>query len=453
MTMDVAKWLWMAVLLCLWLVIGFRTTPANKGRLWWVTIAALALCVRFMAAWLLLGNQSDTAGTDGLLYHKVAINVMEQLRSGTPVWLVKQDFTWYTLLLGIQYALSGVNRYAGAYMNAFYAVLGGHLLFHIGLASGFRFRKSAMIAAAWLFMPNLIIWTSDTRKESISFLIAFLLWRMILFLLQWQKPLNVQPIFALISICLLLWISTMLRIYMLFPLGGGLMVTFFLHWRKTLHKQAVIYLAIIFASILFIGFMTVIPGLKNYNSLSMEQTRDVNAELKTDGAGSDAAGNAVTESGVEGSVMASAAVTGSGIAGPEGLEAEYRSIVETIRGKNLLHAINGFFTEPHPSEIQEINDLQGQGIASAAVLAEMLLWYLCMMVAIFGMMEATLRGDVFLIGMIVFVLLYSGINILMVEDISDTYYRYRSFIIAPVLLFCDPRPTLRRWFPKLPLDF
>ena len=121
------------------------------------------------------------------------------------------------------------------------------------------------------------------------------------------------------------------------------------------------------------------------------------------------------------------------------MSAEYRSVLHMLQQKDIPGAINGFFTEPHPGNIADISDLQGQGFAQAAVLAEMLVWYVLMMLAVFGMMDATLRKDAFLVGMIVFVLLYSGVNILIAENISDTYYRYRAFIIAPVMLFADPR--------------
>ncbi len=406
--MDTGVVLWILALAVLWAMIGYRTSPAGKGRWVWILVVLFSMFARFAASWFIIGTHGDSAGTDGLLYHKVAIQVMEQFHAGIPVWRIDYDYTWYTLLLGIQYALTGVNRFAGAFMNAFYAALGGQLLMHVGMRLGFRFRKAALIAGVWLFMPNLVIWTADTRKEAISFLAAMLLWYMTLVLLQRRKRVDATAVLMLVSICLLLWVSTLLRIYMLFPLGGGLVVTFLLNWFRTRRRQALLFLALVAVTIGLFGVKTVLPGMQNHHALALDRTKGGDEDLKT----------------------------------------EYQSLLGMFFDRDLARAANGFFTEPHPSSIREISDLQGQDLAQAAVLTEMLLWYACMLAAVFGMMEATLRKDVFLIGMIVFILIYSGVNILIAENISDTYYRYRAFIVAPVLLFCDPVAAFRRWRPS-----
>jgi len=393
----------MFALTALWLLIGYRTSPAGKGRRLWVVVVMLAMFVRFAATWSIIGTQADSTGTDGLLYHKVAIHVMEQLHAGIPVSRVDYAYTWYTLLLGIQYALTGASRHAGSFVNAFHAAWCGQLLFLTGLRLGFSRRKAGIVAAAWLFMPNLVIWTSDTRKESISFLAAMLLWHLALVLLQRRKKTDAKALLLLSVICLLLWVSTLLRIYMFFPLGAGLAVTFLLSWFRTRRRPMLLYLALITASMMLIGVQTVIPGMENHHALAIERTRDGDGDLKT----------------------------------------EYQGLIGMLFDQDLPRAVNGFFTEPHPSAIRGISDLQGKKLASCTVQTEMILWYACMLAAILGMMEATLRRNAFLIGMIVFVLLYSGINILIAENISDTYYRYRAFIVAPVLLFCDPVALFR----------
>jgi hypothetical protein len=409
MAANAANCLWMAALLALWMVVGLVTTPAEKGRTRWVLIAALALCVRFLVSWSVFGSRSESTGTDGLLYHKIAIGLMDRFRNGTPVWQVKQEFTWYTFLLGVQYAIFGANRYAGAFMNAFYAVLGGQLLLHTGLSLGFRFGKASLISAAWLFMPNLVVWTSDTRKEAVSFLFAFLLWRLAQLLLRFQEPAKLRLAFSFLGIGLLLWVSTLLRIYMLVPLGGGLAAAFLLNWLNTRRRLDIMLLAAVLAAVVLIGFLTLLPGLRHYGPLAAGQAAGGAGESDT----------------------------------------LFRGIAGLIGEKDLARAANGFFTSPHLSEILEISDLQGQGLAAAVVAAEMILWYLLLPASVFGMMEAALKKNAFLVGMAAFIILYSFINILVAEEISDTYYRYRAFIVAPVLLFSDPVPTLRRWFPGL----
>lgn len=408
--MNGSEWAAMAVLTAVWLLLGYRTTPAGRGRIPWLLVGVLALAVRFAAAWFILGNHGESAGTDGLLYHKVAIRVMEQLHAGVPLWRIDYDYTWYTLLLGIQYALAGADRYLGCYMNALYAVLGGQVLLRTGTALGFSFRRASFTAGIWLFMPSLVIWTTDTRKEGISLLFAMGLWHLTVRLLKRHRGTDAGAIATILAICLLLWVSTLLRIYMLLPLGAGLLATFGLQWLRTRQRQSLLFVMIVLATIALFGVKTVLPRMENNHALRIERT--------------------------------------SG--GDEDLTAEYAGVLGMLLERDIPRAINGFFTEPHPASIGEISDIQGQPLAAAAVIAEMLIWYAAMICAIFGMMDGTLRADAFLIGLIVFVALYSGINILIAENISDTYYRYRAFIVAPVFLFCNPVPAFRRWLPPRP---
>ncbi len=444
--MGGTEWAAMAVLTAVWLLAGAWATPAGRGRIPWLLVGVVALCVRFAASWFILGNHGDSAGTDGLLYHKVAIRVMEQLRAGVPLWRVDYDYTWYTLLLGVQYALAGANRYLGCYMNALYAVLCGQVLLRTGTAIGFSFRRAAITAGVWLFMPSLVIWTADTRKEGISLLFAMALWCLAVRLLKRRMettgtnpekhcrldPCPVKSVRLVVSsssprrsrrrdagamamilaICLLLWVSTLLRIYMLLPLGAGLLATFGLQWLWTRQRRLLLYTLVVMATIGLFGVKSVLPRMENNHALAVERTAG----------------------------------------GDEDMTDEYAGVLGRLLERDIPRAINGFFTEPHPGSVEEISDLQGQPLASAAVVAEMLLWYAAMICAIFGMMDGTLRRDAFLIGLIVFIALYSGINILIAENISDTYYRYRAFIVAPVFLFCNPLPAFRRWLPPRPRE-
>lgn len=400
----------MGVLVLLWLLAGWTTTPAGRARPIWVMVGTLALLARFATTWFILGNNGDSAGTDGLLYHKVAIEVMSQLQAGIPLWRVEYAYTWYTLVLGIQYTLFGPSRFLGCFMNAAYAMAGAQVLLHLGLRLGateenkaVSLRKAMLVAGGWLFMPSLVVWTADTRKEALSLLLAMLLWYLSLLLFQRRGRIRPHAIALMGCVCLLLWLSTLLRLYMLIPLGGGLLAGLALQWRQTRRRETALFLALVMATLLVFGIQTVLPRVEGNHALNMERTEG----------------------------------------GDEDLSAEYQSVLAMLLERDLPQAVNGFLTEPHPRHIKDISDLQGQSPAMSAVLAEMLLWYLLMFLSLFGMMEATLRGRTFLMGMIVFILLYSGVNILVAENISDTYYRYRAFIIAPVMLFSDPFPALR----------
>ena len=288
-------------------------------------------------------------------------------------------------------------------MNAFYAVAAAQGLLRIGLLQGFSMRKAMLVAGGWLFVPSLVIWTADTRKEAVSLLLAMLLWLIAQKLLTKKGSSDMLEWAGMLGACALLWVSTVLRLYMLFPLGACLMAMVLLRWTQTRRGVLLLFFLLVLGTVLLFGVMTVLPQVDGNHALGVERTEG----------------------------------------GDEDFSAEYSSLLHRLQQKDLPTAINGFFTEPHPGSIADISDLQGQEFARAAVLAEMLVWYILMMLAVFGMMDATLGKDAFLVGMIVFVLLYSGVNILIAENISDTYYRYRAFIIAPVMLFADPRHMLR----------
>lgn len=101
-------------------------------------------------------------------------------------------------------------------------------------------------------------------------------------------------------------------------------------------------------------------------------------------------------------------------------------------------------TKPHLEDVPDITDISGHNLLIALVQLEMILWYLCMIIALFGILDTFLRWDPYLLGIIAFMISYTLINALLSEEVADTYYRYRAALVAPVLLFADYRPLVNR---------
>jgi hypothetical protein len=55
---------------------------------------------------------------------------------------------------------------------------------------------------------------------------------------EWSRH---KLLITMVSVCVLLWVSTLLRIYMLFALGGGLLVYLFFHYLKTKRRIVLIF--------------------------------------------------------------------------------------------------------------------------------------------------------------------------------------------------------------------
>jgi len=392
--------LWMLFFIVLTAVVGINFTRRQRGKLWYVILAEVALLIRFALVFAIYYNGTETLGTDGLIYHLVAKNVANQLWDGVPIFNVEYKFTWYTVLVGLQYAIFGVNRYAASFTNAFLAILSGFYLTDIAVNLKFTYKKSAFIGLAYIFMPSMMVWTTDTRKESLTFFAAILIWHINLLLLKEREWPTSRRIAYVAAICLLLWLSTLLRIYMLFTLGGGLLVCLFFHYLKT-RRRFILYFGVtilIFSCV--IAYTTVYANLHDYHALPMDSSQQ----------------------------------------GDDTLDNEVNTILDIILSKDIPQSINGFFTEPHLDKVQNISDIAGYYSLITLVRIEMLLWYACMIMALFGILECLLKFDSYLLGLLAFIVSYSLINALVSENVADTYYRYRAAIVAPVLLFADYRP-------------
>ncbi|NMA65135.1 MAG: hypothetical protein GX957_02700 [Clostridiaceae bacterium] len=396
--------LWMILFIVLTAWAGLHFVKENPKMIWFVILSEIALICRYILVFVIFSNGTETTGTDGLIYHLVAKDVANQIKSGTSIWTVEYKFTWYTVLVGIQYAIFGVNRYAASFANAFFSILTGFFLTDIALNLKFNYKKSSFIGLAYVFMPSMMVWTTDTRKESLTFLVTVIIWYITLKFLKGREWSKYRQFLSISLICLLLWLSTVLRLYMFVTLGGGLLVSLLLHYLKTKRKSTLIFGCTVLVFCIFLVFNTFFANIEDYHALPKSAE-----EL-----------------------------------GDESIKNEVNSIIDIILSKNIPRAINGFLTQPHLEDVPDITDISGQYVLITLVRFEMVLWYLCMVVALFGVLDALLRWDPYLLGIIAFIISYTLINALISEEVADTYYRYRAALIAPVLLFADYRPLINR---------
>jgi hypothetical protein len=327
---------------------------------------------------------------------------MLQLQQGVPLSQVEYGYTGYTLITGIQYYLFGVDRYAASFLNGFYVVVAGLVLIRIALRLNFTFLKSSVIGLVWLFIPSMLVWTSDSRKESMLFLFAMMVWLLVLNLMH-DKTNNVWNIvLKILTVCILLYLCTLLRIYMLYTLTAGILIGMFLLFIRTRRKRLLFMSLAVISICLIATFTTVMTGMKDYHAISVDRS--------------------------------------SG--GDEDLDEEINSIISIIMHKDIPAAVNGFFTKPYPDQIIEITDIRGNTPAIIFTKIEIILWYLALLLAATGSIYCVLKGNPYLIGILAYIVVYSLINALIAENISETYFRYRAFIYAPILLFADYRPLL-----------
>jgi hypothetical protein len=189
---------------------------------------------------------------------------------------------------------------------------------------------------------------------------------------------------------------------MLFTLGGGLLVGLTIHYLKTKRKLSLILAAVVLATCCLVTFSTVLSNMRDYHALPMDRSKG----------------------------------------GDEDINDEMGSIFSLILEKNIPESINGFLTEPHLDSVANITDISGNYLFVTIVRVEMVFWYVCMIFALFGFLDAFLKWDPYKLGILAYIISYSLINALISESVADTYYRYRAAIVAPVLLFTDPRPLI-----------
>ncbi|NLL68268.1 MAG: hypothetical protein GX236_11340 [Clostridiaceae bacterium] len=391
--------LWMLILMAFTAIVGVLVFKDKPKKIRFIALAELALIIRFIFIFVLYKNGTEYSGTDGLIYHQVAKDIAEQLKSGIPLWNINYEYTWYTVLMGIQYALFGVNRYAASFINSFIAILSGYYLSAIALDLNFKTKRSFLIGIIYMFIPSMFVWTTDTRKESLIFFFVIMIWYMSLKVIKDRQLSMIKQGLLIVSICVLIWLSTLLRIYLLYNLSGALLIFLILYYIKTKRKLPLVFCIVVMICSLVINFTTVRENMRDYHALSLDRSKS----------------------------------------GDEDLDEEFGSIFKTIMEKDVASAVNGFLTKPHFDDVPYITDIAANTLAIIIVKTEMMLWYLCMIVSVFGIMHAFIRWDPYLIGVLAFIVSYGLINALISENVADTYYRYRAVITAPVMLFADYR--------------
>lgn len=382
------------------LAAAYKLVPANKYKILFILLAFTAVIVRIATVIILYRAGTDTFGTDGLLYHKAGIWVKDQLAEGVPFFSVRYAYTWYTALVGLVYHIFGVNRYIVSYINIAFAFFSAILLLKIALNLKYRFVNAAFISLIFLYFPNLFLWTADSRKEALLIFVSFLCLYCTqrFFLLSESGTLSTASGLVRIAfICLLVWFCTLVRIYMFVPLAFGILICIFLSYLKN-HKRLYIMFCIAIIVCSFITFFaTVYPLLDNYHAVMFP----------------DEIGN---------------------------LGEDIGNKLETVKllasGRNILSAAANYILLPYPGKV-DIADIRGNDTLNAIVGIDMTVWYLCLLLMLTGLYSLIRKRSIFLTGTFAYLIAYVSINVLVVENVADTIYRYRSVIVGISLLFID----------------
>ena len=458
-----------AAVMCLLLAIAaYFIVPDNKYKRLYILLAVISVILRLVTVAYLYSDGVDTFGTDGLLYHRIGKWVSRQLGEGTPVYAVKYVYTWYTVLVGVVYHIFGINRFLVSYINIALAFLSALLLLKIALGLKYRFSNAAFISLSFLFFPNLILWTSDSRKEALTIFICVLCFYCLQRFLAGtyhvgmrsagvyhegtcsaamcpagiqpagnvpSKPAadstasehsvhdnadftantdpdtsadtykhasasifrNIRTVCIIVLSCLLIWLGTLVRIYMVIPMAAGILLSLLLSYIKNREKLYLLFgLAIIISSLIILIF-TVCPLLEDYHAVTFpEEIGDFSTDMANK--------------------------------------------VETIKliasNRDILLTALNYFLLPYPGNTG-IAEIRGSVALNVIVSIDMIFWYLCLLLMVPGIIAAVKNKESFLLGLLAFLTLYSVINIIAVENVPDTIYRYRSLTAGLSLLFID----------------
>ena len=185
---------------------------------------------------------------------------------------------------------------------------------------------------------------------------------------------------------------------MFVPLASGIILSQFLLYRKTRAKLSILFTAAVCISSIVILIATVNPLIQDYHAISFPKEETVSVAQ-------DLANKAET--------------------------------VKTIAsGRNILFSIVNYLVLPYPGSI-DIADIQGNKKVEFIVAMDMVAWYVCLVLMLTGIYAAFRRRKSCLIGLLAFTASYVFINAVVVENVADTIYRYRSVIIGTSLLLID----------------
>lgn len=390
----------LAVIFLLLLAAVYIFVPADKYKAIFIILLMLAVSLRFAMVIYLYRNGTDTIGTDGLLYHRMGINIAKQLAGGIPLYSVKYSYTWYTVFIGLIYHIFGVNRYIASYINIAFAFASSLLLFRIALNRDYTFKNAAFISLAFFYFPNLFLWTTDSRKEALLIFVCMLcLYSIQRFMMQRTQDSRktLKQAARIILICFLLWFGTLIRIYMFIPLAAAVLTGQLLAYMKNRRRECLLFMAAVFTAAVFTFLSTVYPLLGNYHAVMFpEQSSNVSADIENK--------------------------------------------VETVKliasNKNMLTATINYILLPYPGNIN-IADIKGSNILESVVSMDMMGWYACLILMLSGIYSSLKRKDSYMLGLLAFLVTYVAVNVPVVENVADTIYRYRSVIVGISLLFID----------------
>ncbi len=410
--MDMAENIVIAALICvLSFIIAYAYIPASRHRLLFALILFGAVLARFLTVFYIYRNGTDTFGTDGLLYHQEGISIMNQLAEGTRLADVKYSYTLYTAFVGLIYYVAGVNRYLASYINILFAFASGLMLLRIALNHKYSLLNSILISACFLYFPNLVLWTADTRKESLLILICFLCWLSVqkLILTIDQKGFRLANALRILLICLLMWVGTLIRIYIFVPFFLGILTSLVILYIKKRQKLCLTYAAVIFAGALIILVTVLYPMTDNYHAVSFPKGQTENIV--------------------------------------EDVNSKVDTIHNIVAKKNLLQSIVYCLLLPNPANM-DISDINFSSKVQLVVQIDMILWYICLFLILTGIYSAFKTQDSYFLGLLSFISVYILINAVVAESVADTVYRYRSAIVGLTILFIDGN-VIKRLFYKL----
>jgi hypothetical protein len=390
------------ILICLLsAAVAYVFVPKNKYKNTYIILVLLAVLIRTAIVSYLYSSGTEASGTDSLLYHQEGLGVAYQLASGVPFFSVKYSYTWYTVFVGLIYHFLGVDRYIVSYINIGFAIFSAILILKMALNHRYKFVNAAFISLAFLYFPNLSLWTADSRKESLLIFMCCLSWYFVQRFtndISEKKGNTVLNIFRIILVCLLMWLSTLIRVYMFLPLAAGIIISQLLLYKKSLSRLSVCFAATVAASAIVIFFATMNPLTDDYHAVifssepAFSTTQEVTSKIQT---------------------------------------------VKTIASnRNIAVSIVNYVILPLPGNI-DIADLHGDHRLEFIVSMDMLAWYGCLLLMVSGIYSTLRKKETCFIGLMAFMAAYIFINAMVVENVADTIYRYRSVIVGTALLLID----------------
>lgn len=379
---------------------AYILVPKNKYKKAFIISGALAVLIRIAMVSYFYGTGTESFGTDGLLYHQEGIMVAGQLNEGVPFYLVDYSYTWYTVIVGIIYYLFGINRYIASYVNIALIFISALILLKIALKHKCQFKNAAFISLAFLYMPNLLLWSADSRKEAVLIFACFMCWYTVQnFIINVAETGRYDALsgMRILFTCFLIWFCTLIRIYMFAPLAAGIIAAQLWLYKKTKAHICILFAAVVLVSTILIFIFTVNPLMGEYHAIDF----------------SDESGNVTEDIGNRMGTISSIA-----------------------SGRNILAAVANYLLLPYPGKIN-IADIQGVRVLELIVNIDMISWYICLILMLTGVYSCFKQRDSIYIGLFVYMSAYVFINALVVENVADTIMRYRSVIVGTSLLFID----------------